>query len=596
MTPPRTDPTAEQPDPYDRSSYLQLLDRLEDHARHEAARMGADWHTNMVANPEQHGTMKQALTLLLLGLFDAQYYLTAYPDIATCGADPLLHYVEYGDREGRWPNAHFSPQTYRTQFDGETLGAVCALYHYAVLGEDLGIGSPTAFDPRRYLSSNPDIQPWLDRPMTHFLHLGKPAGLVLHHRIRLSRQQSVTVPPRTTLAVPHGMRIDEGINVIGPLDKISGLGVSARGYLEGLRLAGAPRLGTLARQLEFPRQAPLGDRSMLPPFIEGAKINIVHMNGDTLPMMLEHGGEALFSGTYNIAVWYWELPTLRPEWQVSMKYFNEFWAPTPFIEETLKRSTAKRVTLLPPYLAYLNDIQPDTVHPTAVKNFVYCFDANSILERKNPGALLDAFWRACPVNAGHDDVNLTFKITYPDHSIPDVKRLYEAAEHDPRIRIIDHLLTDAELHELIGTATAYVSPHRSEGLGLTVVEAMGAGVPVITISFGGLSSFIHPDTAFPVRYGLEELAADHFPYPRGFVWADPDVGSLADNIRLVLDRPDEVRQRTEAARRHIMAFFCSPQLIASYRAELERLSALAQQNPHKTGNIHPSLTEIRRTA
>lgn len=575
MTSPPTESPALHADPYDQASYLLLLDRLEDRARQEAERMGADWHATMVACPESHATVKQALTLLLLGLFDPQHYLRANPDIATCGADPLMHYVEHGDREGRWPNAHFNPQTYRAQFSPDSMENVCSLYHYAVFGEDLGIGSPTAFDPRRYVSSNADLQPWLDRPMTHFLHLGEPAGLVLHHRIRLSRQQRVTVPPKTVLSIPADMRVDEGINVVGPLDKISGLGVSARGYLEGLRLAGAPRIGTSARQLEFPRQTGLGDRLSLPPFIDGAKINVIHMNGDTLPMMLEHGGEALFKDTYNIAVWYWELPTLRPEWQVSMKYFNEFWAPTPFIEETLRRSTAKRVTLLPPYLAYLNDIQPDTAHHAATRNFVYCFDANSILERKNPGALLEAFWRACPVNAGHDDVTLTFKITYPDHSIPDVKRLYEAAQNDSRIHIIDHLLSDAELHELIGTATAYVSPHRSEGLGLTVVEAMGAGVPVITISFGGLSSFIRPETAFPVRYGLVELAEDHFPYPKGFVWADPDVDSLADNIRFVLDRPDEVRQRTEAARRHILEFFCSPQLVASYRSELERLSTLA---------------------
>ena len=537
--------------------------------------MGVDWHDTMVASPDTHGVMKQALTLLLLGLFDPQRYLCAYPDVAACGADPLMHYVEHGDREGRWPNAHFDPLTYRAQFGLDGLGPVCALYHYAVLGEDLGLGSPTAFDPLRYLSSNPDLQPWLDRPMTHFLHLGKPAGLVIHHRIRLSHQQRVTVPPKTQLAIPGAMRIDEGINLVGPLDKISGLGVSARGYLEGLRLAGAPRIGTCARQLEFPRQTSLGDQLNLPAFIQSARINVVHMNGNTLPRLLEHGGDALFRDTYNIAVWYWELPTLLPEWQESMKYFNEFWAPTPFIEETLKRSTAKRVTLLPPYLAYLNDIQPDTVHRSATRNFVYCFDANSILERNNPGALLNAFWKACPVNAGHDDVTLTFKITYPDHSIPDIRRLYEASQQDSRIRIIDHLLSDAELHELIGTATAYVSPHRSEGLGLTVVEAMGAGVPVITISFGGLSSFIRPETAFPIRYDLVELAEDHFPYPRGFVWADPDVASLADNIRLVLDRPDEVRQRTEAARRHILEFFCSPGLLKAYRAELERLSTLA---------------------
>ncbi|MEZ5701538.1 MAG: hypothetical protein R3E42_05535 [Burkholderiaceae bacterium] len=134
----------------------------------------------------------------------------------------------------------------------------------------------------------------------------------------------------------------------------------------------------------------------LPEFLSDAPINIVHMNGDTLPMMLENGGEKLFENSYNIAVWYWELPTLRPEWYASIKYFHEFWAPTPFIEETLKRSTSKSDTL-PPYLSYWKSIDASSKKVDECKSFLYCFDANSsILERKNPIALLEAFWMAFP--------------------------------------------------------------------------------------------------------------------------------------------------------------------------------------------------------
>ncbi|MCB2016690.1 MAG: glycosyltransferase family 4 protein [Hydrogenophaga sp.] len=576
MTPASKEKSVMLADPFDPAAYEQLLDRLEIQARDEATRQGADWNVVMGASDTQPSVQRQALTVLMLGLFDSEYYLATYPDIAACGADALMHYVQFGDKEGRWPNAHFNPTTYRKHFAPGALEEVCALYHYAVFGEDLGLDSPTAFSPRRYLQSNPELQAWVDRPLAHFLHLGKPAGLVLHHRIRLSSDQNVDVPKRAVLSVPAPLQPEQGINVVGPLDKISGLGVSARGYLEGLRLAGAPRLGARAQQREFPRQSSLdSDHLSLPEFIEGARVNIVHMNGDTLPMMLEHGGDALFQGTYNIAVWYWELPNLRPEWQVSMKYFHEFWAPTPFIAETLRRSTAKRVTLLPPYLAYLNDIRPESEREGG-HNFVYCFDANSILERKNPRALLDAFQMAFPPGQGNDDVHLTFKITYPDHENPEVKRLYEAAANDSRVRIIDYLLSDEELHHLIGTASAYVSPHRSEGLGLTVVEAMGAEVPVITISFGGLSHFISPDTAWPVRYHRVELPADYFPYPQGFVWADPDVDSLAENLRFVLESPEEVKCRAMAARERVLDYFCSDRLVDAYRAELDCLKQLGQ--------------------
>jgi glycosyltransferase involved in cell wall biosynthesis len=569
------DPQTDLPDPYDPAVYASVLDRLEDEARQEAERQGWDWNAVM-GGPFDHATIaQQALTLRLLGLFDAQHYRSAYPDIANSGADPLLHYVEYGDREGRWPNAHFNPSTYRQHFEPGALDAVCALYHYAVFGEDLGIDVPTAFSPRRYFDSNPELRPWVDRPLTHFLHLGKPAGLVLHHRIRLSNEQKVSLPEKHRAQRPKQLHTSRGINVIGPLDKVSGLGVSARGYLEGLRRAGAPLLGTLARQLEFPRQTSLGaDQLELPPYVADAPVNLFHMNGDTLPLMLEHGGEALFRGSYNIAVWYWELPTLRPEWQSSMKYFDEFWAPTPYIAETLRRSTSKRVTLLPPYLAYLANMEmggPVEGPP----NFLYCFDANSILERKNPGALIDAFQMAFPRQAATPEVRLTLKITYPDTTNPEVQRVYEAAANDDRIRIIDHLLSDQELHQLIAAAAAYVSPHRSEGLGLTVVEAMGAGVPVISTPFSGLGSLIRDDTALPVRYDRVVLPDDYFPYPRGFVWANPDVASLAQRLREVVDMPQEVRSRTEQARREVTDYFCSARLVEAYRAEIDRLDRLA---------------------
>jgi glycosyltransferase involved in cell wall biosynthesis len=331
-------------------------------------------------------------------------------------------------------------------------------------------------------------------------------------------------------------------------------------------------LGSKAAQREFALQKSVKGPSPLPPYIENAAVNIVHMNGDTLPIMLLNGGEELFRNKYNIAVWYWELPTLRPEWQASMKYFHEFWAPTPFIERTLKHSTAKPVRLIPPYLSYLTNMKSSKNTADDVVNFVYCFDANSILERKNPSALVAAFWKAFPQELNNVSVRLTFKITYPNRNITEVNQLYEAAKIDSRIKIIDRLLSDAELHSLIGSASAYVSPHRSEGLGLTIIEAMGAGVPVIATPFGGVETFVTPDAAFPIAFRYSELRGDYVPYPKGFVWADPDIESLAEQLYFVQQNPDEAKRRANVARQRVIDFFCSPSLIHSYSIELQRIS------------------------
>jgi len=558
-------------DPLSESAYRQLQQQLAAKAREAATRLHVDWDEVMQPGADRHTPAKQAMVLLELGLFDHDYYVSSYPDIVSAGLEPIAHYIGLGDAEGRRPNSFFDPDFYRTQFDRGEPGNVTALYHYAVIGEALGLRASGFFSPRRYLQSNAELQPWLDKPLTHYLHLGRKAGLMVNHRARLSSAQKVRFE-RENLPPPR-KRVDpaRGMNVIGPLDRVSGLGVSARGYLDGLRKAGLTRIGCRAQQREFTIQSSIEGTPEFPAYLADGDVNLVHMNGDTLPVMVAHGGDELFRDKYNIAVWYWELPTLRPEWQVSMKYFHEFWAPTPFIYRMLRQSTAKPVHLLPPYLAYLKGLERHHASESGETTFVYCFDANSILERKNPGALLNAFLQAFP-KGSPAKVRLTFKITYPNRKVPEVDHLYRTAEKDSRIKIIDHLLTDAELHSLISGASAYVSPHRSEGLGLTVIEAMGAGVPVISTAFGGVDAFVDAASAYPVDYRLIELEDDYFPYPRGFVWADPDVDSIAAQLLEVYRNPAEADRKGAAAQTTVLDYFCAPELIARYQQAMRRIA------------------------
>ncbi len=555
-------------------AYLQLLERLASEAKEVAARLKLNWEALIDKAPEQHSPAKQALIILKLGLFDEGWYLATYSDVQAAGFEPIIHYVNLGDAEGRRPNAFFDPAFYRSQFGNTVLRSVCALYHYALVGEAIGLKASGAFAPRRYLVSNVELQPWLDKPLTHFLHLGRPGGLMANHRSRLSAAETVRFKKTSLPRSPGKVDLAHGINVIGPLDRVSGLGVAARGYLDGLRRVGITRLGCRAQQREFSIQKSIGGSETFPPYLPDARVNLVHMNGDTLPVMIKEGGDEFLLGKYNIAVWYWELPTLRPEWQVSMKYFHEFWAPTPFIARTLRQSTAKPVRLVPPYLAYLSSLSSAALAAADESHFIYCFDANSIIERKNPGVLLDAFQRAFPASVRRK-ARLTFKVTYPNRKVTEVDRLYKAAESDARIQVIDRLMSDADLHELIGSATAYVSPHRSEGLGLTVIEAMGAGVPVISTPFGGVDAFVTPETAFPISQRHIELVDDYIPYPQGFVWADPQLDSLSAQMMLVHADRSEAMFRAEVARKRVLEYFCSPSLISNYGSELKRIASVS---------------------
>ena len=51
------------------------------------------------------GYIRTYLHLRRSDLFDADYYLSRYPDVLHAGLNPLMHYVEHGRREGRQPRA-----------------------------------------------------------------------------------------------------------------------------------------------------------------------------------------------------------------------------------------------------------------------------------------------------------------------------------------------------------------------------------------------------------------------------------------------------------------------------------------------------------
>jgi Glycosyltransferase 61 len=121
-------------------------------------------------------------TLLVSGLFDADFYLHTHPDIRRAGDDPLAHYVRHGDREGRRPNAVFVPNFYRRHCMNGAAPEDNTLLHYIEEGEAAGRRASALFDPAAYLAANPGLAEFVGRPLFHFLRIGQPAGLLLRGR------------------------------------------------------------------------------------------------------------------------------------------------------------------------------------------------------------------------------------------------------------------------------------------------------------------------------------------------------------------------------------------------------------------------------
>ncbi len=68
------------------------------------------------------------------GLFDRKYYLEANPDVSVVGADPLLHFLRFGWREGRNPSIDFDLQSYLAANPDVRAAGVNPLAHYVRTG------------------------------------------------------------------------------------------------------------------------------------------------------------------------------------------------------------------------------------------------------------------------------------------------------------------------------------------------------------------------------------------------------------------------------------------------------------------------------
>jgi len=109
--------------------------------------------------------------------FDRDYYLRIYPDVAAAGIDPLEHFVQYGEAEGRRPNLLFDPGYYLERYPDVTASGLSAIRHYALYGEAERRQPHPWFDPNFYESQLPQSARTGLGYIEHYLRHGAVEGL-----------------------------------------------------------------------------------------------------------------------------------------------------------------------------------------------------------------------------------------------------------------------------------------------------------------------------------------------------------------------------------------------------------------------------------
>ena len=120
----------------------------------------------------------------LYGDFDATYYLATNADVATAArtqtatADSFAftHYLTYGAREGRDPDAYFSTTGYLAANPDVAASGTNPLLHYEQSGWFQGRDPSAAFHTAAYLAANPDVAAAGMDPLHHYLQFGLAEG------------------------------------------------------------------------------------------------------------------------------------------------------------------------------------------------------------------------------------------------------------------------------------------------------------------------------------------------------------------------------------------------------------------------------------
>ncbi|MHB1166211.1 MAG: glycosyltransferase [Candidatus Nanopelagicales bacterium] len=414
-----------------------------------------------------------------------------------------------------------------------------------------GSASLAAFDERQYLRLYPDVasaveQGALPSGLHHFIYHGHSEG-----RLGPGFRPFARRAPRS----PGGQTAESILTLVGPLSAPSGLGRSARGFALAASSAGLqPEIVDIdpyVRGADSDALTQAHEGLTLPP----AEFRLWVVNGDVFPRLFRIVDLEALDDVVSIGVWVWELNSLPPDWIPSLGGLDEVWAPSQFCANAIALQTCVPTRVVP----YVVEIDRDGLTrnrsafgiPEDAFVFLYVFDSASYLQRKNPEALVRAFEEAF---AGQEDVLLILKCQVPREASSELDDL-RASIRSPRIWLWVEDFDDDSNYSLKNVCDCFVSPHRAEGFGLNVAEAMLLGKAVIATDYSATRDFVNTRNAYPLRYQLATVGRDMGPYPAGAVWAEPDHDHLKTLLRHVHANPEEATQKGGEAARTISERF-----------------------------------------
>jgi glycosyltransferase involved in cell wall biosynthesis len=315
-----------------------------------------------------------------------------------------------------------------------------------------------------------------------------------------------------------------GVNLFGYLDTESGVAEVARCFVRMLEAEGVPVAPITVPQAWLRREDhSISSTATTTPF----PVNLFFVNADQLPDVLARR-RALLDGRSSVGYWFWELEEFPARFDSALGHVDEVWVASSFCQRSIAARASVPVVCIPPVIDTTDWPGPDRERFGLAADdivFLHVFDAASFLPRKNPEAAIEAFRRAFP-EPGRELLMLK-TVNASAEQLAELERLAGRS----RIRIMNGYSDRNDILALHASSDACISMHRSEGLGLTLLEAMGYGKPVIATAYGGCADFLRPGSAKLVPFRRVPVGLDVGPYPASAIWAEPCVECAAEQMQ-----------------------------------------------------------------
>jgi len=350
-----------------------------------------------------------------------------------------------------------------------------------------------------------------------------------------------------------------GINIIGSFAHSNGLSYTGQNIARTL-IANDVKVSLLNYFMDGDEVAKIPDD--LKPYVVNSlerldqPINLYVLGIEQLRILMRDTPEIyLNTNRMHIADFWWEFTEISAIDKAELMKFDVLLTHSQFVAEIARNNvhfTHHINTAHPaPTLKALANKAHFGFSETATA-FVFAFNIFSNVTRKNPQAVIAAFKLAFP--QGNEDVQLVIKISHFEeqrHGVT-LAQLKETIGDDQRITLHTEKLSYDEILSLYASADVYVSLHRSEGLGLGMLESMALGKPVIATAWSGNRDFMNMANACMVRTAGLLRFPDNYeyagvPFPTGARVADPVLEDAAAYMRRLHFDPNYRRLKAEQA-------------------------------------------------